>query len=59
MRTVYASGMLMGTTALASALAIAAPAQSASFHFHDDHVLGTSLDVTAVDRKSTRLNSSH
>jgi thiamine biosynthesis lipoprotein len=42
------NGALLGTTALASVLAIAVPAQIDAFHFHEDHVLGTSLDITAV-----------
>jgi thiamine biosynthesis lipoprotein len=45
---IYMNGALLGTTAFASVLAIAVPAQNGIFHFHDDHVLGTSLDITTV-----------
>ena len=50
MTMTYMSGALLGTTALASVLAIVVPAQTGAFHFHDDHVLGTSLDITAVGK---------
>jgi len=45
---IYMNGALLVTTAMASVLAIAVPAQIGTFHFHDDHVLGTSLDITTV-----------
>ena len=48
MSMIYMNGALLGTTAFASVLAIAVPAQNGIFHFHDDHVLGTSLDITTV-----------
>jgi len=48
MTMIYMNGALLGTSALASVLAIALPAQTGAFHFHDDHVLGTSLDITTV-----------
>jgi FAD:protein FMN transferase len=48
MRMIYMSGALLGSAALASVVTIPAPAQTGTFHYHDDHVLGTSLDIAAV-----------
>src|ERR1017187_7491510 len=48
MRMIYMSGALLGSAALTSVVTISAPAQTGAFHYHGDHVLGTSLDIAAV-----------